>query len=257
MSDPQRLLAEGANDFERDLLRSWEVEQPNDAARARVLAAAGLGVAVTAAATATKLGAAAGGSIAPKAIASAGGAVIAKWLAVGAVGLAITGATVGYVRHAARVRRAEEAAARAATPENAVASSAPVSAPVAASATAPDGTPEAVPVAPASPHTRSRVNPREHGSAPGAPGALGEQVSALDSAHRALAAGDAASAIRQLDEYEARFPEGALVDEAEVLRVEALVATGDRAAAERAGQRFLAAHPNSPHATRVRALIAP
>jgi TolA-binding protein len=250
MSDPQRLLAEGANDFERDLLRSWEVEQPSDAARARVLAAAGLGAAVTAVATATKLGAAAGGSIAPKAIVSAGGAVVAKGLAVGAVGLAITGATVGYVRHAARVRRNEEAAARAATPENDATKSAQIAAP----APAPDGVPEAVPVAPTSPHTRNRVTPREHASAVGA---LGEQVSALDSARRALASGDAASAIRQLDEYEARFPEGALVEEAEVLRVEALVATGDRGAAERAGQRFLAAHPNSPHATRVRALIAP
>jgi TolA-binding protein len=249
MSDPQRLLAEGASDFEKDLLRSWEAEQPSDAARAKVLAAAGLGVALTAAATATKLGAAAGGSVAPKAIASAGGAVIAKWLAVGAVGLAVTGATVGYVRHAAQVRRDEATAARAAAPVSAAPKSAPQ---VATPAPASDGLPMVVPTAPAAPHTRARATtPREH------PSALGEQVSALDSAHRALASGDAAGAIRQLDDYEARFPEGALFEEAEVLRVEALVGAGDHAAAERAGQRFLAAHPNSPHAARVRALIAP
>jgi hypothetical protein len=249
MSDPQRLLAEGASDFEKDLLRSWQAEQPSDAARARVLAAAGLGVALTAAATATKLGAAAGGSVAPKAIASAGGAVLAKWLAVGAVGLALTGATVGYVRHAARVKRDEAAAARmAAQPSAPPELASQVAAPLPAN----EGTLGLAPAAPAPPHTRARVTtPREH------PSALGEQVSALDAAHRALASGDAASAIRQLDDYEARFPEGALFEEAEVLRVEALVATGDRAAAERAGQRFLAAHPNSPHAARVRALIAP
>jgi hypothetical protein len=249
MSDPQRLLAEGASDFEKDLLRSWEAEQPSDAARAKVLAAAGLGVALTAAATATKLGAVAGGAVAPKAVAAAGGAVVAKWLAVGAVGLALTGATVGYMRHAAKVRRDEAAAAQGAAPANAPPKPAPQ---VATPAPVSGGLPEVAPTAPAAPHARPRATaPREH------PSALGEQVSALDSARRALASGDAAAAIHQLDDYEARFPEGALFEEAEVLRVEALVAEGDHAAAERAGQRFLAAHPNSPHAARVRALIAP
>jgi len=89
----------------------------------------------------------------------------------------------------------------------------------------------------------------------GSDDALGEQVSALDHARRALADADPAGAIRMLDDYEARFPHGALVEEAEVLRVESLLAAKDHAGAARAGSRFLAVHPSSPHATRVRALL--
>ena len=51
------------------------------------------------------------------------------------------------------------------------------------------------------------------------PSALGEQVSALDAARRALAAGDAPAAVGALDDYAVRFPDGALVEEAQALRV--------------------------------------
>jgi outer membrane protein assembly factor BamD (BamD/ComL family) len=58
-----------------------------------------------------------------------------------------------------------------------------------------------------------------------------------------------------VDEYDAQFPDGMLSQEATVLRVEALVKEGDRSAAVGVGQRFLAAHPTSPHALRVKQLI--
>jgi hypothetical protein len=105
------------------------------------------------------------------------------------------------------------------------------------------------PVAPSAPSAPSAKAPRPSSSA------LGEQVLEVDRARRSLAGGDPADALRRIDAYEARFARGALRDEAEVLRVEALLGAGDRAAATRAADRFLAAHPDSPHAARVRALI--
>jgi outer membrane protein assembly factor BamD (BamD/ComL family) len=60
---------------------------------------------------------------------------------------------------------------------------------------------------------------------------------------------------RLVDAYEAEYPGGAFTQEAEVVRVDALVREGNRAEAERAGKRFLSAYPKSPHAARVRTLL--
>jgi outer membrane protein assembly factor BamD (BamD/ComL family) len=58
-----------------------------------------------------------------------------------------------------------------------------------------------------------------------------------------------------LDEYARGFPHGALAPEASVLRIEALVAAGDRTAAMRAAQSFLQANPTSPYAQRIESLL--
>jgi hypothetical protein len=84
---------------------------------------------------------------------------------------------------------------------------------------------------------------------------LAEQVALVDRARQALAAGDPQAAARRVDEYHARFPSGALAEEADVVRIDALTRY-DRAAANRAGALFLAARPDSPHAARVRALTS-
>ncbi len=256
MSDPTRLLLSSgggeADDFEKKLLGSWEAEQPSDDARSRVLAMVGLGVAAGGAAgagTIAKVGATAGGSIAPKA-GAIGAAALAKWLVIGAVGAATAGATFVYARHA------QHASPAPAVTSQAVAG--PMAAPPAATVTVRTGD---VATAPATqePARATGTSPQrrtpgaERSTRPSDP-ALGEQVSAVDRARRALADGDAAGALRQLDDYESRFPRGALVEEAEVLRVESLLAQGDKSGAARVGGRFLAAHPDSPHAARVRTL---
>lgn len=81
------------------------------------------------------------------------------------------------------------------------------------------------------------------------------ELEAIDNARRALASGDAALASRLLDRYQTRFPKPRLRAEATVLRVETLIARGDRAAAMRVGKAFLASNPKSPYARRVRSLI--
>jgi outer membrane protein assembly factor BamD (BamD/ComL family) len=84
---------------------------------------------------------------------------------------------------------------------------------------------------------------------------LGDEVASMDRSRAALAAGDAAGALRMLDEYDARFASGLLSQESAVLRVEALAKQGSARAAKELGDRFLAEHPTSPHAARVRALL--
>jgi outer membrane protein assembly factor BamD (BamD/ComL family) len=85
---------------------------------------------------------------------------------------------------------------------------------------------------------------------------LSDEVVALDAARQALAAGDAAGALRAVDDHDRRFPGGALSPEATVVRIEALAARGDRAAAARLATEFLRSHPASPHAKRLRSLLA-
>jgi outer membrane protein assembly factor BamD (BamD/ComL family) len=69
----------------------------------------------------------------------------------------------------------------------------------------------------------------------------------IDSGRRALATVDA---------YDARFPGGALAQESEELRIEALFRTAKRQQAEKLAARFLSAHPTSPYARVIRGLVA-
>jgi hypothetical protein len=89
-----------------------------------------------------------------------------------------------------------------------------------------------------------------------APGAsLGGEIQELDRARGALGAGDARGALGALDRYERAFPKGALQQEALRLRVEALVAANDRAAARSLAHRFRALYPNSTYAKRLNSLV--
>lgn len=83
---------------------------------------------------------------------------------------------------------------------------------------------------------------------------LNRELAKVDSARGALQRGESATALRLLDQYNAEFPKGALRTEALVLRIEALMASGDRATAVRLGKSFLARSPNGTYARRVRAL---
>jgi outer membrane biosynthesis protein TonB len=84
---------------------------------------------------------------------------------------------------------------------------------------------------------------------------LADEVKALGRAKAALSAGNPQQALRELDAYRAAFPAGKLGQEATVTRIEALVASGDRATAKRLGERFLSHSAKSPYAARVRSLI--
>ena len=113
------------------------------------------------------------------------------------------------------------------------------------------GASSAVAIAKLAPSAGRRPAPRSS-AAPG----LSDEVAALERARRALSEADNATALKALSEYDRQFSQGTLGPEAEVLRIEAVLRNGNKAAGKALGQRFLARFPNSPLAARVRSLLA-
>ena len=286
MSEPRRILdGPSATPFERNLLESWSSEQPSPAARARARALAIAGAAATTLAAATAVTAVASttgtaaGTAAPSA-AGVGLAVIAKWgiLLALAVGSAVGGV---LVLGGARTADAPPPVTSSSPLANAAAGAQPSAAsPAIGSSTSPPyaDEPKAVSPAdlpPASPTitataitgaggataaagataTSATSTATAAATGAGATASFAEEIASFDRARAALDAGDFDRALALVDGYEKRFPGGTFVQEAEVLRIQALARKGDSAGARRVGQRFLAAHPTSPHAARIRAIL--
>jgi len=100
------------------------------------------------------------------------------------------------------------------------------------------------------PAAAARLVPSAQPSPPRGGGGLAEEVALLSRAETALHGGRFGSALRVLDDYERRFPRGALAQEDVSARVQALCGLG-RVADAKSQLRRLAA--NSPHASRARA----
>lgn len=84
---------------------------------------------------------------------------------------------------------------------------------------------------------------------------LNDELAALGAARDALAAGNAAKAMKTLDHYDRALRGKKLRAEAMVLRMEALAASGQARAASRLAQRFTAAEPAHPLADRARSFV--
>jgi hypothetical protein len=80
-------------------------------------------------------------------------------------------------------------------------------------------------------------------------------VKALEAVHEALLGRDPDAAIRLLDRYQTQFPHGSLSSEATVLRVQALLANGDRAGAQVLVDGYSAAHAGGPYVKRLKELV--
>lgn len=138
---------------------------------------------------------------------------------------------------------------------------------------APQPTPEAQPEVEADvePDVEPEPQPGVEAAAPAKPGARApaakakqgpvaalpsdDEVRLLREAMEALRAGQPAEATRRLDAWSARFPNGALTQEAEVLAVEALLRQARRAEAEARVASFRKRWPASPHLLRLEALL--
>lgn len=84
---------------------------------------------------------------------------------------------------------------------------------------------------------------------------LAEQVQSLDRARVALGSGDAGAALSEIARYRKAWPQGVFLTEASVLEIEALASRGERSLAAVRAAAFVAAHPDSPQAERLRRLI--
>jgi outer membrane protein assembly factor BamD (BamD/ComL family) len=81
------------------------------------------------------------------------------------------------------------------------------------------------------------------------------EMAALRAVRASLAAKDASAALRGIDQYQRSYPGGLLQLEAQVLRIDSYAALGDTNQVKDLGARFLSAHPDSPYARHVRALL--
>lgn len=116
----------------------------------------------------------------------------------------------------------------------------------------PEAPVDAVPVRPSA--TWSTPGPSVATAEPLKETALGREIALVDRARAELRAGRAVESLRLLDEHRRTFPSGVLTFEANVLRAEALRATGDVAGGAALARRLLDQAPSGPHAARLRTL---
>jgi hypothetical protein len=90
----------------------------------------------------------------------------------------------------------------------------------------------------------------------GAPGSLRDELALVEAARASLTRSDAKECVRILDVYARRFGGGVLAHEVAAMRIEALVARGERERARALGEAFLASSPSSPYASRIRSILA-
>jgi hypothetical protein len=273
------------DDFSRALLGSAEADAPSKTAYAKVAAALGVGVGLGVGASLPAPAVLALGTAGVTGVARWSSSLGAKLLALGASGALIVGAGALLLRKSqesetaasqrGKVMRVEPAArgaivpARpapgAARPERSLPLSPSVSSPGAGSAAAaPAGQASPSPVirsfaGPLPARRSTRVGPASAASAmsarPTGSSSLAEQVQSLDRARVALGAGESSAALREIARYRATWPDGVFLTEASVLEIEALAVQGERKQAAARAAEFVAAHPDSPQADRLRGLI--
>jgi hypothetical protein len=280
--DPERLLsvASEADAFERELLASLRDEHapasvrrgawqgiaaalvaatPGSAAAAGAALTGSSGAALSGSSAAAGVGTVAGGSVAPAAAAVGGklavglgtkaaALLITKWALAGAIGAGAVGGAYWAVEHRGAGTNDSSPQLKAATPASAAPSPQPQRA-----AEPTTAQPERVAPAPAAvapPPSAAERASNKHARL----NALSAESNLLQNARAELRRGNLAEAEQALERLSRRFPRGVLNQERDVLRIELMSARGDEAGARRLATRFLRAHPESPHAARLRPL---
>ena len=86
---------------------------------------------------------------------------------------------------------------------------------------------------------------------------IDEEMKLMNGAQAALRAGDTKRALELLKEHATRFPAGKLTSARQVTRMMALCQAGQTEQARREATNFLAQHPGSPFAERVKGICSP
>jgi hypothetical protein len=165
-------------------------------------------------------------------------------LLAAAVVLVLAGRELLDSREAADAR--QQAIHGAVGPDSEAVQTARPSAPAPAPVTTPIQAPQALPSAP----RVQRPEPRD--DTPD----LDAELALLRSARAALSERRAADALALLGEHTRRFPNGGLVEERTLLRVQALCETGAGAQARAEAQAFARAQPDSSHAKKILRICA-
>jgi hypothetical protein len=242
VSDLRRWLDEGGTPDEIALLKASQSERAPAASRLKTLRALGLtATAVTVSSTATaaiRIGIA---------TASTGVSVLTKVVGTSILGAAILGGVAVYTIH----RAPASSHHRVMSP---VADVGPLSE---SPQMPPPEVPIPSPVETSAPEARThRAPPVSSLNRPLQGDGLSQELTALQLAHEAVAAHEPEEALRLLETYRARFPHGALASEETVLRVRALLATGERIRAHALADAYAAAHPDSPYSRQLEKLVS-
>jgi hypothetical protein len=250
MSEMRRLKEETRSPFTRSLLASVEADRADSGACDRALGALGLGAAGVAASTAAKAaglggtGAKGAGAVSIAPAATKGGALLlVKWIGIGVIGGAVAIGSAQYARHVV------------ASSSRPLRASAPVhSDPRAASPWPIPSPPERLdPLSTTPPQSQRLAVPPVSPHLP-AVDSISSQLESL-SAIRAVGFAAPQRVLVLLDDFERRFPSSPLREEVAVLRIDALVDAGRRAEGATLASEFLAAHPASAYAQRVRSKV--
>jgi Outer membrane lipoprotein len=239
MTDPTRLLDEGATATELAILRAGAAEEPPSDGRHKLSALLGLSAGLSASATATGTKAA---------VASTVKIVATKWLVFSTVGVLASGGLALYVHQSSHVASPPESGVTAGKKET------PPAAPESIETEAPAVEPPVAPPRAREPSgARAATSPEQ--SARAGSKSIGEEIEALDGVRRALRNHAPGEALHALDGYDRAHPGGTLAQEAALLRIEALAASGDTAGARARAERFLKDNPKTPHRRRIAALL--
>ena len=236
---------------ERSLWDSARNDRPPAASMRATLRAVGVSGAIV-----TAAGVAQGGAAAATSVAKSGGALgLLKWSGIAMLGGATALSGGALYRHS-QSARPTAVQARSENPSRETARLTQAAQKPLASA------PEKVEVT-SEPHATSAALPApplpapvRASSAPASQPDIGQEIRSIDAARTALRRGDTDEALRAIEHYRAEYgKKGSLGMEATVLRIEALLRGGNRAEGVRLANSFLASHPKSPYAPRIRALL--
>ena len=222
--------------------RSFDDPDAGDAVRVRASVLAKVGVAVGVGAGVT----AATSSLAASPVAALGVAV----MKVGAAIVVAGGlATAGYVGLRPTVPKPTLVIVTTATAPAPVEKRMPEAVPSVVGEPAP----RAVETPTPSPPRANRARPPSAARAPRATPDIEGEARLLEQADADLRRGDPGAALARLAEHAAKYPDGALREERDGVRVVALCRAGREAEGKAAAERFLARAPRSALATRIRA----
>ena len=238
MSDPPRLKTETPSAFARALLESALDDRSAEGAAARAIAAVGIGAIVASASASSAAGTLTVSS-------KWGGLLIVKWLGIGLFGGLTSLLAVDYVSRTTQATRPipapvaisgiREAQTRLAPP-----APAPVPLPTPPEEYSPH--PVAIPPSlrePSQPEAEQRSDPLRD----------------LQAVRNAIAVRAPERALALLDDFERRYADSSLSEEAAVLRIEAAADQG-RSDARALGVDFLRRYPHSAYGRRVRSKLS-
>lgn len=257
MSEPRRLLEESDSPLERALLSAGTSYQAGPETRAKTLAALGLagaaGLSASIAAGTSTIAATETAAVSSSIAAKLGWAKVLMLLSTAGAVAAIPASYYALSDPTPQVAPLDRFAGALEGPVERAKVAPP---PVPVEPRAEEARAEVPPVAAAPPvHASSTAAPRPAAKPSTSSIALQEELSALDAARTTLSSGNAQGALSLLDAYARSYPRGRLRLEAEVLRIDALARSGRLDLAKRRAEAFLAGHPNSVLASRVRRYV--